>query len=157
MKIGGHQTSFLVKYFKISQIPTRVFLLVKSKSLSSPEAVVSWSRGLLQIKPSGSGYENESKSHKNVGYSCVVLATADCCVYTRRHPLSLFTVIAEKKKITCVQFMHCYQVFPFSIKFSNIAFWSRFSTSSDKAKWQRKNCLQETVGKIDLRFSIFFV
>ena len=95
----GHRTSFLVNYFKISQIPTRVFLLVKSKSFSSPEPVVSWSRGLLQIKPSGSGDENESKSNKNMSYSCVVLTTAGCCVCTRRHSLSLFTVIAEKKKL----------------------------------------------------------
>ena len=39
----------------------------------------------------------------------------------------------------------------------NIAFWTHFSTSCDKAKWQRQNCLQETVGKIDFKFSIVFV
>ena len=90
MKIGGHRTSFLVKYFEISQIPTRVFVLVKSES------------------------------YKSMGYSCAVLTTAGCCVYTRRHPLSLFTVIAEKIRITCVQLTHCYWVFPFSVKFSNL-------------------------------------
>ena len=90
MKIGGHRTSFLVKYFEISPIPTRVFVLVKSES------------------------------YKNMGYSCAVLTTAGCCVYTRRHQLSLFTVIAEKIRIICVQFTHCYQFFPFSVKFSNL-------------------------------------
>ena len=69
MKIGGHPTSFLVKYFEISQIPTRVFVLVKSEF------------------------------YKNMGYLCAVLTTAGCCVYTSRHPLSLFTVIAEKIKL----------------------------------------------------------
>ena len=38
----------------------------------------------------------------------------------------------------------------------NIAFWTHFATSSDKAKWQRQNCLQETVG-MNLQFSIFLV
>ena len=59
-KIGGHWTCFLVKYFEISLMSSRVFVLVKSES------------------------------YKNMGYSCAVLATADCCVYTCRHPSSLF-------------------------------------------------------------------
>ena len=33
------------------------------KAFSSPEPVVSWSRGRLQIKPSGSGDENELKAN----------------------------------------------------------------------------------------------
>ena len=82
-----HRTCFLVKYFEISQIPTRVFVLVKSES------------------------------YKNMGYSCAVLTTAGCCVYKCR---SLFTVIAEKTKITRVQFTHCYKVFPYSVTFSNL-------------------------------------
>ena len=32
------------------------------RAFSSPEPVVSWSRGLLQIKPSGSGDENVRKA-----------------------------------------------------------------------------------------------
>ena len=45
---------------------------------------------------------------------------------------------------------------PFA-KRQNTPFGLHFSTSSDKVKWQRQNCLQETVGKIDLKFSIVFV
>ena len=33
-------------------------VVVRSRPFSSPESVVSWSRGRLQIKPSGSGDEN---------------------------------------------------------------------------------------------------
>jgi len=70
-----------------------------------------------------------------------------------------FTVITEKKILHASNLRI---VFRFSRSVESlvtwdIAFWSRFSTSSDKTKWQRKNCLQETVGKIDLLFSIFFV
>ena len=118
MKIGGHPTSFLVKYFEISQIPTRVFVLVKSEF------------------------------YKNMGYLCAVFTTAGCCVYTSRHPLSLFTVIAEKIRITCVQFTHCYQVFPFSVKFSliyphlvygNIFWGNNYKTGQDSLiKTQKK-------------------
>ena len=119
MKIGGHPTSFLVKYFEISQIPTRVFVLVKSEF------------------------------YKNMGYLCAVLTTAGCCMYTSRHPLSLFTVIAEKIRITCVQFTHCYQVFPFSVKFSNLK--HRLLDALFKIKRQSE------VAEKKLKFSISFV
>ena len=119
MKIGGHPTSFLVKYFEISQIPTRVFVLVKSEF------------------------------YKNMGYLCAVLTTAGCCVYTSRHPLSLFTVIAEKIRITCAQFTHCYQVFPFSVKFSNLK--HRLLDALFKIKRQSE------VAEKKLKFSISFV
>ena len=55
--------------------------------------------------------------------------------------------------------MHCCQVFPFSITFGNLKnrLLDSLSTSRDKAEWQGQNCWQESVGKIDLKFSIFFV
>ena len=68
-----HRTCFLVKYFEFLRTPTRVFVRVKSES------------------------------YKIMGHSCTVLSSTDCCVYTCRHPSSLFTVSAEKKKITRVQ------------------------------------------------------
>ena len=37
------------------------FIPFSAKPFSSPEPVVSWSRGRLQIKPSGSGDENGAK------------------------------------------------------------------------------------------------
>ena len=49
---------------------------------------------------------------------------------------------------------------PFRITFGNLKLRlldSLFSTSEDKAKWQRTNYLQETVGKIVLKFYIFFI
>ena len=73
MKIQRHRTCFLVKYFEISLTPTRVFVRVKSES------------------------------YKIMGHLCAVLSSTECCVYTCRHPSSLFTVFAEKKKITRVQ------------------------------------------------------
>ena len=73
MKIRRHRTCFLVKYFEIPQTPTCVFVRVKSES------------------------------YKIIGHSCAVLSSTDCCLYTCRHPSSLFTVFAEKKKITRVQ------------------------------------------------------
>ena len=35
IKIGGHRTCFLVKYFEVSQIPTCVLVVLKSENLNS--------------------------------------------------------------------------------------------------------------------------
>ena len=76
-------------------------------------------------------------------------------MYTCRHPSSLFTVFAEKKKITRVQALP-FCVFLFASTFGNLKHRLLDSPETKRqGEVQRQNCLQETVGKIDPKFSIF--
>ena len=114
MKIRRHRTCFLVKYFEIPQTPTCVFVRVKSES------------------------------YKIIGHSCAVLSSTDCCLYTCRHPSSLFTVFAEKKKITRVQAL------------PGIAFWTH-QRQRDKAKCKDKIVCRRLSGKSTQSFEFSFV
>ena len=57
---------------------SQVFQQFQARSFSSPEPVVSWSRGLetrrsLQIKPSGSGEENEARPLSNNSNRIIII------------------------------------------------------------------------------------
>lgn len=105
----------------------------------------------------------KSEFYKNVGYSCTVLTTPGCCVYTCQHPSSLLFVLSlqRRRKLNMSdQYTLLLGFPPFRITFGDLKLClldSLYSTSEDKAKWQRTNYLQETVGKIILKFSIFFI
>ena len=91
------------------------------------------------------------------------MTTADCCMHTWGQLSSLLTLLAGRKNYTR-PITRYYNLLGFPIKnkvwfkLETLPFWAHFTTSRDKAKWQRQNCFQETVGRIDFKFStVFFV